>query len=281
MIKEFKSKKGVRGDFSVNAVIALVFVLTVCCVGGGLGSITAYAAPRVFSHRGDQREWRENTMPAFSSAIVNSDGIELDVTETADGQLVVLHDNDLSRIAGVNKNVWDMTYDELCRVGVRQPDGSISSIPRLQEVFDLVRANEGAAGAFLDIEIKYNGHERGDFIDRIAGIIHANGLEGRCVVTSFSYDCIMRLKGLLPGVLVGKICSQPEDFLALYGGADIFSLDYLTASAGTVEQLHAAGKEVYVWGVDDASRAYGAGRLGADVLISNNPVTIKSLVSAM
>lgn len=58
----------------------------------------------------------ENTLPAFEAACRAGYGIELDLQMTADGQVVVFHDDDLLRAAGIRGRVQDFTYDQLCRV---------------------------------------------------------------------------------------------------------------------------------------------------------------------
>lgn len=53
-------------------------------------------------------------MLAFENAVkATADYIELDVHETKDGEIVVIHDDNLKRTTGVNKKVYNMTYDEI------------------------------------------------------------------------------------------------------------------------------------------------------------------------
>ena len=67
----------------------------------------------VTAHRGDQSTAPENTLAAFQAAIDSgADFIELDVTETKDGVLVILHDDSLQRTASLDKNIWEVTYAE-------------------------------------------------------------------------------------------------------------------------------------------------------------------------
>ncbi len=58
----------------------------------------------------------ENSLAAFEAACRAGYGIELDVHLSRDGQVVVIHDRDLRRVAGVNRAVADMTYDQLRRI---------------------------------------------------------------------------------------------------------------------------------------------------------------------
>src|ERR1700730_16902194 len=70
--------------------------------------------PRVMAHRGASGEYPENTMPAFRAAVdAEADYIELDVHCTRDGEVVVVHDDRLSRIASENRLIGEMTMVEL------------------------------------------------------------------------------------------------------------------------------------------------------------------------
>ena len=65
----------------------------------------------ITAHRGDSSEAPENTIPAFEAAIESgADWIELDVGVTKDGVLVVLHDEDLKRVAGDSRKIGELTF---------------------------------------------------------------------------------------------------------------------------------------------------------------------------
>jgi glycerophosphoryl diester phosphodiesterase len=105
--------------------------------------------PRVFAHRGASGDFPENTMPAFAAARdVGAPYIELDVHMTRDGHVVVAHDDDLTRVAGVTGFIHEMTLLELSRVdgaynftshtraGAEFPfRGRCIRVPQLAEVF--------------------------------------------------------------------------------------------------------------------------------------------------
>ena len=69
---------------------------------------------QVVAHRGSSKAAPENTIAAFRQAIADgADWIELDVQETADGEVVVFHDSDVMRLAGVSLKIWDATLADL------------------------------------------------------------------------------------------------------------------------------------------------------------------------
>lgn len=69
-------------------------------------------------------------MPAFKAAVENgADWIELDVTQTKDGVLVIFHDADLMRMTGKPDKIWDMSYEELSQINTASHWGPFSRIP--------------------------------------------------------------------------------------------------------------------------------------------------------
>ncbi len=77
-----------------------------------MGAVTAIA------HRGDPFAARENTLPAFAAAAAGgADWVELDLRRTRDGEIVVLHDQTLERLWGLEASVGDLDADEVTALG--------------------------------------------------------------------------------------------------------------------------------------------------------------------
>lgn len=94
----------------------------------------------------------ENSLNAFQEAIDNGYGIELDVQLTKDKKLVVFHDYDLKRMAGVNLKIKDATYSELQAIKLRREDGqeTTQTIPLFEDVLELLKGKQNP----LIVEIK-------------------------------------------------------------------------------------------------------------------------------
>ena len=91
----------------------------------------SFPKPAIFAHRGASGSAPENTMAAFQLALQqHADGIELDVHLTADGQVVVIHDQDLSRTTNGQGMVDQLTLEELKHLDA----GNGEQIPTLEEV---------------------------------------------------------------------------------------------------------------------------------------------------
>lgn len=75
---------------------------------------------QITAHRGYSEQYPENTMPAFQGAVkIGADCIELDVQQTRDGKIIVMHDSNLKRTTGVDKNIWE-TVTRKCGIWTRE-----------------------------------------------------------------------------------------------------------------------------------------------------------------
>lgn len=89
----------------------------------------------------------ENTMEAFINAVENGYNIELDVQLTKDKQMVVFHDDSLKRMIGIDKNLYEFTYDELLRMKFFGSDTAY--IPLFSDVCEIC---EGKVGIMIEIK---------------------------------------------------------------------------------------------------------------------------------
>src|SRR5580704_6687410 len=92
------------------------------------------ARPITIAHRGEPVRHRENTLGSFAAALgLGADWVEIDLRRTRDGEIVVLHDQSLERLWGVDASVGDLDWDQVAAVG----DGDVR-IPLLREVLAVV-----------------------------------------------------------------------------------------------------------------------------------------------
>ena len=222
----------------------------------------------VMAHRGASGSAPENTLAAIRGAIDSgADWVEIDVQETADGRIAVIHDSDLKKIGGSPLTVAGATLAQLQQVDIGSwfhPRFADQRVPSLEEVLALCRDRIG-----VNIELKYYGREK-QLEQRVVDIVEAAGMTGQVMFMSLSYAGIQALRRLCPGwkvgllssVAVGKLTGLDVDFLALNGRA---------ASRTLIRQAHAHGKQVLVWTVNDpVAMASMIGR-GADGLITDEP----------
>ncbi len=230
----------------------------------------------VIAHRGAAGSAPENTLASVALAVEQgADIVEIDVQETADGEVVVIHDSDLMRVGGAAVKVWETTYDELMEIDVGSwygPEFSGQRVPTLEQVLELCKGR-----AWVDIELKYYGHN--DHLEeRVAEIVERVGMEDEVVLMSLVYDIVLSMKalrpdwtvGLLTAKAVGDLTTSDADFLAVHVGI---------ASSGFVRRAHAAGKEVYVWTVNDKLNMSRMMSRGVDGVITDHPALARQVIS--
>src|SRR5580698_3651550 len=92
------------------------------------------ARPITIAHRGEPVGHRENTLGAFAAALgLGADWVEIDLRRTRDGEIVVLHDQTLGRLWGVDASVGDLDWAEVAGIG----QGDVR-IPSLRQVLEAV-----------------------------------------------------------------------------------------------------------------------------------------------
>lgn len=256
--------------------VTVISLLLFCLVIGGFAAlkINSSSASRVgiTAHRGDQASAPENTIPAFEAAIdYGADFIELDVTQSKDGQLVVVHDNNLERVTGRNLNVWDLEYEQMRLLDAGSYTQTYSGefgtlrIPLLEEVLQLCKGK-----IKLNIELKYNGHESADFVEQVVALIKEEGFQKQCIVTSINHDFIDKVVVLDSSLKVGYILLEQSDHMERFKEADVLSVYYEIINEDMISQMHQMGKEVHVWTVNEEKDLKRCIELGVDNIITND-----------
>lgn len=223
----------------------------------------------ITAHRGASVSYPENTMSAFRGAKEqDADWIELDVQQTLDGEIVVSHDINLTRTAGVNKNIYEMTYDEIKELDVGSyfgKDFKNEVMPTLREVVDWAKENNVS----LNIELKPTGHEV-DFEKKVIDIMNEYDYKGEVVLASQVYSVLENVKKIdknMPTLYVMSICYG--DILR-FDKADNFSVEASNISSGLVKRIHKVGKEIYAWTVNSEDIVRRMIDLRVDNIITDN-----------
>jgi glycerophosphoryl diester phosphodiesterase len=223
---------------------------------------------RVTAHRGHSRAAPENTLSAIRKAIESgADYTEVDVRQTADGVIVLLHDRDLKRVAGLSRRVDELTYDEVRQLDVGSwfdPGFAGERVPTLAEAIDLCRGR-----IKMNIELKFFGPDR-RLAEAVARQVRELDFESDCLVTSFDYEALREASRHNPRLRTGLIVAHALgdvgrlDVVALSVRADFLSDEVLRAA-------HHLGREVHVWTVNDARQMTRMMKRGVDNIITSDP----------
>lgn len=229
----------------------------------------AFAGIQISSHRGNSYVTPENTLPALESAIAaNSDYAEIDVRQTKDGTLVLMHDRSLKRTAGVNDFIWDLSDMEINALDVGtwfSLDYQNTRVPTLEEV--LIHCEDRIK---LNIEIKTSPTDI-DTEKKLVELIKKYEYEYQCVVSSTNYSSLKKIKLLNKDIRTGYILS------AVYGNfydkayIDFFSIRSNFLNLKVVNSIHEAGKEVHAWTVNTSGEIERMKSIGVDCIITDHP----------
>ncbi|MDT0319105.1 glycerophosphodiester phosphodiesterase [Streptomyces millisiae] len=251
--------------------------------------------PRLVAHRGASGYAPENTLAAADVAHeLDTEWVETDVQQTADGELVLLHDTTLSRTTDVEEvfpdrapwNVSDFTAEEIAQLDAGSwfgPEFAGEPVPTLGDYLDLLEEN----GQSLLLEIKspelYPGIEE----DIVAELREEGWLRGRpgdrLVVQSFNADSVRTVHELVPRVVTGFLGTPALADVPEYAEfVDQINPRYrdLTAEyvAGiqAVRGAHGRPLEVYSWTINDAATATTVAGLGVDGIITDFPDRVRA-----
>lgn len=228
-------------------------------------------------HRGNADECPENTLASFRSAIeLGVDLIECDVHLSDDGGLAVIHDHLLDRTTDGSGLVRDYTMTELKRFDAgswKDPRFKGERIPSLAEVLAVAKDQVGVAIEIKNLPLPYEGIE-----DTVVRAVRDAGMVHDVVVISFDHRSVKRIAELEPEMLTGVLeASRPVDILRMMddAGADVFCPHWASIEPDTAAELHAAGKMIGVWTVDDFFALTWSKALPANAIYTNKPREIR------
>lgn len=232
----------------------------------------------VIAHRGSSLAAPENTMAAVNLGLEeSSDFIEIDVQENADGTVMVIHDADLKRVAGLDRAIADITSAEGPAIDVGSwfdPEFSGERLPTLRQVLD---AADGRAG--VNIELKFTSRAV-DLTQRVLDVVRAAGAEDRVEYMSLSYDGTQEIRrldpeatvGFLSNVSIGNLTDTNVDFLAVSSRA---------ATRSLINSAHEAGMLVYVWTVNTPREMALFIDRGVDGIITDAPQLLNDVIAEL
>ena len=208
------------------------------------------ARPLVLAHRGASAYAPENTFAAFDLALeMNAPALETDVRRTADGQLVLLHDERVDRTTDGQGRVADLTLAELKGLDAGSWLGAQFAGQTVPTVEEFLLRYGGRVGIRLEVKAP-------EVEEELFGLVRGAGLEGKVEYSSFAYVSVVKLGALTPRPRVGHLISAVDDVAiqaAVAAGARFLSVKAAALNAEMMAAGRAAGLEVGAWGVDDDS----------------------------
>lgn len=257
-------------------VVTAMILISVVTLGFFLAAgIHKLDRVEVTAHRGSSTRAPENTLSAIRQAITDqSDYAEIDVQETLDGVIVVLHDSDLMRVTGEKLNIWETTFAEVRELDAGSwfsPEFAGEKIPTLEEAIAVAQDR-----IKLNIELKFYKHNQ-KLTERVVSIIRSENFADQCIITSMNYQELLKVKELYNRIKVGFIFFEAIGSVFDFN-VDLFSIFRNKATASFISKAQKREKEVHVWLVNTPVAMEHFIYLGVDNIVTDYPAKLVSIL---
>lgn len=251
--------------------------------------------PAIFGHRGSPLAYPENTLLSFEEGLRHGEGLELDVSMTKDGIIIVLHDLMLERTTDGRGAVGDITYKDLIALNAGYHFQKDSSYPYRESRIHIPTL-ESVCKAFpqtpLIIEVKGSGEE---LAMNLARTISANTAQDQVLIAGIDDKTIQWIRDYLPDIQTGTSLREGIIFyilshlgLALYFSWNFQTLcippKYKSLPLLTVPLRLAAkglGLPIYLWTINTEEEIRKYLEIGVQGIISDYPERVKKVVEEM
>jgi glycerophosphoryl diester phosphodiesterase len=240
---------------------------------------------RLIGHRGARGEAPENTLGGFRHLrALGVRAVEFDIHLSADAELVVIHDAELSRTTSGHGLVRDHSAAELAALNAchQAAHQGFAPWPEREGVATLAEVlAELSEFSHLELELKVqNEADEAAVVAALPALWQRFGLAGRARCTTFNPRLLHRLQQLAPelprGFLVEDSFAGDMVQVALALGCDAIGPHANLLTAELVAQAHASGLWVSTWTVNDREQALALEAMGVDGLITDTPTLAKS-----
>ncbi|WP_278750164.1 glycerophosphodiester phosphodiesterase [Lactobacillus taiwanensis] len=228
-------------------------LITIFLLAAGVNNIlylkgTEMQRPITISHRGvSDKNGVQNTIPALKkTAKLHPDYVEIDLHETKDKQFVVMHDENLKKLAGIDKAPKDLTLNQLTKITLHE-DGHHAKIAS----FDQYLKAAAKLKQKLLIEVKTTPNDSPKMLERFNKKYGKLILKRNYQVQSLDYRVIEGLHQINPKLFVLYI--QPYNFTYPQSLADGYSMEYSTLNNDFIWQAQLQNKTVYAWTVNESN----------------------------
>lgn len=230
---------------------------------------------QVVAHRGNSSVAPQNTLAAFEAAWrAGADSIELDVQLTADGEVVVIHDDTLDATTDATGRVDALPLADVRAVDAGSwfaPAYAGQRVPTFAELLDFLVTHPG-----IDLLLEIKGDWGPDDVRKVTEPVLRAGLADRVIGQSFWPSTVAALQKVAPdlrrGLLIGELSGGLLATCADLGAMTCNPAGHLLVERpGLVDELHAAGLQVMVWTLNEPAQWTLALVAGVDAVITDRP----------
>lgn len=234
-----------------------------------------------FAHRGFSGKYPENTLLAFEKAIeLGVDGIELDVHLSKDNEMVIIHDENVSRTTNGEGFIKDLTYEEISKLDasyIYTGQYGFNKIPTLREYFELVKDKD----VITNIELKTNIFEYPGIEQKVWELIQEYHLESKVIISSFNHFSVMRMRKIAPTLEYGLLS---ETWLIDAGnyvnnlGIKYYHPIFRNLTDEVVKEIHQYGIKINTYTVNTEEDIKDMISKDINIVISNFPDLVKEII---
>ncbi len=243
--------------------------------------------PRLFAHRGASGAFPENTLAAFAAGLdAGADRLELDVHASADGVVVVIHDDTVDRTTDGTGAVRALPLAALQRLDAGHrfcaADGTYPYRDRGLRIPTLAELLEAVPDAPLNIEIK---QETPPIEAAVLATLDGFGARARTLLAAEEGTIMMRIRAAAGDVLTGFSAPEVAEFVQRLEQNDLAGYeppgmalqvppsfhDIPIITAASVAAAHRLGVEVHAWTINDEAEMDALLDLGVDGIMTDVP----------
>lgn len=235
------------------------------------------------AHRGFSGKYPENTLLSFTKAMEeNVNMIELDITLSQDGEIIVFHDSTLLRVSGLNKHIRDLPLDKIHDLEVgswMHSEFEGLKVPKLTDVFEIIDEF-----TLINIEIK---HEASSFIHRkleikLLSLIKAYKMERQVIISSFNPMIVNRIRKLEPRVSTAYLITQNMNSFLIYLlstiNARFVHVDFKYLNQKNIKKIKEANLKIMTYTLNSSDEYEKALALGVHGIFTDCPDKLNRLL---
>ena len=217
-------------------------------------------------HRGAKGYEPENTLVSFQKALnLGVDGIELDVHRSNDGEIMVIHDEEINRTTDGEGFVTDFSLNELKSFRINETQ----TIPTLKEVLDLVNQK-----CFVNVELKGNGTSKPVVVVLEEYVIEKNWEYSRFIISSFNWNALKEVRSLNPKIPIGVLAHTDLDLamaFAKFIKAETIHPHFHLLTKENTKQIQKNGQLVFPWTINEIEDIQKIKSFNVNGIISDFP----------
>jgi glycerophosphoryl diester phosphodiesterase len=241
----------------------------------------------IIAHRGASAYYPENTLPSFEGAIaMGADMVELDVQLTSDKEVVVFHDEKISRCTNGGGKIADHTLAELKKLDAGSWFDKKFQNTRIATLAEVLGVCKNKIAVNIEIKTEAVGKMFfGGIEEECLKIVEQNGMNGHVVFSSFDPRAIMHLKQIDNTVTVAVLFEKkhygselPSDIIKSVG-ADAFNCSRAEFNKKWLANIKSNNIPVNIYTVNDEKNMRRFLDMGVSGIFTNNPDILKRVVA--